>query len=177
MTKLLSVPPSVSDSDNLCIWSPVEAHSFLAFPSFLQSCHSYFIQLFGVFQSKLIGSIMDFDLDVVNPEEEEQEERLESGESLIRHFKIHSGEKLNQLTNATMHLLGQPIWGHIWKGTVEKSQTNATDVTLLLFGQAIWGDIWKRTVEKSQTNATNVTMHLLRQAIWRHIWKRTVEKV
>ena len=52
--------------------------------------------MFGVFQSKLIGSIMDFDLDVVNPEEEEQEEGLESGESLSRHLKIHSGEKLNK---------------------------------------------------------------------------------
>ena len=40
-----------------------------------------------------------------------------------------------------------------------------------LLKHAIWGHIWKCTVEKSQTNATNVTMHLLRQEIWGHIWK------
>ena len=30
-----------------------------------------------------------------------------------------------------------------------------------LLGQEIWGNIWKRTVEKNHTNATNVTLHLL----------------
>ena len=30
-----------------------------------------------------------------------------------------------------------------------------------LLGQAIWGNIWKRTVEKCQTNATNLTLPLL----------------
>ena len=75
-----------------------------------------------------------------------------------------------------MHPLRQAIWGHIWKRTVEKNQTNAASVTLHLLGQAIWGDIRKYTVEKSPTNATNVTLSLLRQAIWGHIWKRRVEK-
>ena len=39
-------------------------------------------------------------------------------------------------------------------------------IILHLLGQAIWGDIWRHTVEKRQTNATNVTMHPLREAIW-----------
>ena len=75
-----------------------------------------------------------------------------------------------------MPLLVQAIWGHIWKDTVEKSQTNATNVTLHLLMQAIWGNIWKCTVEKSQTNATNQILHPHRLAIWRDIWKRTLEK-
>ena len=39
---------------------------------FFKAVHSYLIQLFGIFQSKLSGSIMDFDLDIVNPEEQEE---------------------------------------------------------------------------------------------------------
>ena len=42
-----------------------------------------------------------------------------------------------------MHPLRQTIWGHIWKHTVEKGQTNATSA-------AIWGHIWKHTVVKNQ---------------------------
>ena len=61
---------------------------------FFKAVHSYFIQLFGISKSKLSGSIMDFDLDIVNPEE--QEEGLESSESLRRHLIIQSGEKLNK---------------------------------------------------------------------------------
>ena len=71
-------------------------------------------------------------------------------------------------TNVTLLLLGQAIWGHIWKRTVGKIKTNATNVTLHPFRQAIWGDTWECTVEKSQTNATNVTLHLLGHAIWGH---------
>ena len=44
----------------------------------------------------------------------------------------------------------QPIWGNIWKHTVEKSQTNVANVTMPLLGQLIWGPIWKYMVEKSQ---------------------------
>ena len=36
----------------------------------------------------------------------------------------------------------EAIWGYIWKHTVEKSQTNVTDVTMPLLMQAIWGDTW-----------------------------------
>ena len=75
-----------------------------------------------------------------------------------------------------MLLLMQAIWGHIWKCTAEKDQTNATNVTILLLVQAIWGHIWKHTVEKSQANAISVTMHLLSQVIWGDIWKYTEEK-
>ena len=75
-----------------------------------------------------------------------------------------------------MYPLMEDIWGHIWKRTVEKSQTNATNATMPPLVQTIWGNIWKHTVGKSQTNATSVTLHHLGQAIWEHIWKRTVEK-
>ena len=66
-------------------------------------------------------------------------------------------KKKNQTnaTNETMPLLGQAIWGNIWKYTVEKSQTNATNVIMHPPGQTVWGRIWKRTVEKSQTNAAS----------------------
>ena len=80
------------------------------------------------------------------------------------------------VTYVTLHPPGQTIWGHIWKRTLEKSQTNATNVTIHRLIQALWGDIWKHTMEKSQINATNVTMHPLMQAIWGSIWKCTVEK-
>ena len=42
MTKLLSVPTSVSDLDNLCIWSQDQSHSFWTFSCFLQSCSFIF---------------------------------------------------------------------------------------------------------------------------------------
>ena len=57
-----------------------------------------------------------------------------------------------------MPLLRQAIWEHIWKCTVEKSQTNATNATLHPLRQAIWGHIWKPTEAKSYTNAPSVTM-------------------
>ena len=47
----------------------------------------------------------------------------------------------------------------------EKSHTNATNATMPHLKQATWGHIWKRTVEKGQTNAASVTMYLLRQTI------------
>ena len=75
-----------------------------------------------------------------------------------------------------IHALGQTVWGHIWKHTVEKSQTNATNVTLHPLRQAIWRNTWTCTVGKSQTNVTNVTLHPFRQAIWGNTWKCTVEK-
>ena len=50
-------------------------------------------------------------------------------------------------------------------GTVVKSK-NTTNVTM----QAIWRHIWKRTVEKSQTNAASVTLHPIMQTIWEGIW-------
>ena len=62
--------------------------------------------------------------------------------------------------------LGQAIWGHIWKRTVDKSQTSATNVTMHLLVQAIWEDIWRLTVEKSQTNATSVILGPHWRAIW-----------
>ena len=72
-------------------------------------------------------------------------------------------------TSATMYLPIQAIWGHIWKSTVEKGQTNVIYVTLRLLRQAICGDIWKYTVGKSQTNATN--------ALWRKPhWKWEIKE-
>ena len=46
---------------------------------------------------------------------------------------------LKSWTHVTLPLLAENIWGHFWKHTVEKSQTNATNVTLHLLGHAIWG--------------------------------------
>ena len=54
-----------------------------------------------------------------------------------------------------MPLLRQTIWGHIWKNTSRKSQTNATSVSLAALIQVLWGLIWNYTVEESQTNATS----------------------
>ena len=97
---------------------------------------------------------------------------------------MHSGEKSNKcnqcdyalslyrnVTYVTLHPPGQTIWGHIWKRTLEKSQTNATNVTMPLLGQAIRGHILRCTVEKSQTNATNGTMPALILVHWGNMWK------
>ena len=65
-----------------------------------------------------------------------------------------------------------PMKGH----TTKNKERSATNVTLYLLGQAVWGNIWKHTLEKNQTNATSVTLHHLEKAIWVSIWKRIVEK-
>ena len=75
------------------------------------------------------------------------------------------------VTYVTLHPPGQTIWGHIWKHTLEKSQTNATNVTMPLLGQAIRGHILRCTVKKSQTNATNGTMPALILVQWGNMWK------
>ena len=103
---------------------------------------------------------MDFNLDYINPEEEEGLDKNEEGEGANQPY---SGESLTNATNVIMLPIMHAIWGDIWKGTVEKSQTNAANVTMPPHGQAIWGDIWKHTVKKSQTNATSVIMHPLEQ--------------
>ena len=54
-----------------------------------------------------------------------------------------------------MHRLDWAIWGHIWKHTVGKRQTNAASVNLHPLGLAIWGHIWKHTVENGRKNATD----------------------
>ena len=66
------------------------------------------------------------------------------------------------VTNGSMPPIIKSIWGHIWKHTVEISQTNATNVTMHLLEQTLWGHIWKCTVEKSPTNAINVTCPMRR---------------
>ena len=123
---------------------------------FFKAVHSYFIQLFGIFQSKLSGSIMDFDLDIVNPEE--QEEGLESSESLRRHLIIQSGEKLNKCKQCRFACSHQITLRRHLKNTVEKNQINAINANLPALIQVLRRDISKCTVEK---NSTNVTIHPL----------------
>ena len=90
-------------------------------------------------------------------------------------MKIHCGEKLNKC-NLTLHPFMHIFWGHIWKCTVEKSQTNATSVTLHPFMYMFCGHILKCTVDKSQTNATSVTLNPFMHMFWGHILKCTVDK-
>ena len=45
---------------------------------------------------------------------------------------------------------------------MEKNLRSAANATMLRLMQVPWGHIWKHTVEKSQTNATSVTIPLLR---------------
>ena len=75
-----------------------------------------------------------------------------------------------------MHPLMNPNWRHIWKHTVEKSQTYATNATMHCLRQTLWGHILKDTVEKNQTNAASVTLPALIQVLWGDIWKCTAEK-
>ena len=105
MTKLLSVP--TYNIGTIYLSDPqIEPIYFEPFLVFFRDVHSYLIQLFSIFQSKLFGSIMNLHLDVVNPQEDEQEEGLEPGESFIQHFQI---QIQTNATNGTMYLLGQPI--------------------------------------------------------------------
>ena len=54
----------------------------------------------------------------------------------------------------------QVLWGHIWKHTVEKSQTNAASVIMQPLGQAIWRPTWKNTVDKSEVSPSAVRLYL-----------------
>ena len=81
---------------------------------------------------------MDFNLDYVNPEEEEGLDKNEEGEGANQPC---SGESLTNATNVIMLPIMHAIWGDIWKGTVEKSQTNATSVIMHSLMQAFWGYI------------------------------------
>ena len=60
-----------------------------------------------------------------------QPHRYGSGSNVEGRLRnTNNGGNLKNQTNATMPLLMQVIWGDSWKGTVEKSKTNATNVTL-----------------------------------------------
>ena len=76
------------------------------------------------------------------------------------------GKSRTNATNVTLHPLGQAIWGHILKFTVEKSHTNATNVTLHLPGQSVWGSILKYILVKSQTNVTETAKTPARKGTW-----------
>ena len=76
-------------------------------------------------------------------------------------------------TSVTTLLLGPTILGHIWKHTVEKSQTNVTNVTTPLLRKAISGHIWKRTVEKSHTNVTTSTLSFFSERSFEDKFKNT----
>ena len=69
-----------------------------------------------------------------------------------------------------LHPLRQAVWGHIWKGTVEKRQTNAGSVFLHPLIQVLWADMWKDILEKSQTNAISV---ILRYILCFHHFKKS----
>ena len=99
---------------------------------------------------------MDFDLDIVNPEE--QEEGLESSESLRRHLIIQSGEKLNKCKQCKFACSHQITLRRHLKNTVEKNQINAINANLPALIQVLRRDISKCRVEK---NSTNVTIHPL----------------
>ena len=60
------------------------------------------------------------------------------------------------MPNVTLHL-GQIVWGHIWKLTLEKNPSNAPNVFIHVPIQVISGDIQKDIPEKSKTNANNKT--------------------
>ena len=64
----------------------------------------------------------------------------------------------------------QAIWGHIWKRTMEKSQTNAINVILHCLMQVLWGDFLKSIMEKSQ-NKCNQCDHAFSDpsSLWRHL--------
>ena len=49
------------------------------------------------------------------------------------------------VTYVTLHPPGQTIWGHIWKHTLEKSQSNATKLngTMPALILVQWGNMWK----------------------------------
>ena len=81
---------------------------------------------------------MDFNLDYINPEEEEGLDKNEEGEGANQPY---SEESLTNATNVIMLPIMHAIWGDIWKGTVEKSQTNATSVIMHPLRQAFWGYI------------------------------------
>ena len=77
----------------------------------------------------------------------------------------------------TIHIFVQTLWGVIWKHTAENLKPKKCNLCDFASSQTgnLRRHIWKRTVDNSQTNASNVNMHLLMQAIWGDIWKRTMQ--
>ena len=149
MTKLLSVPTSLSDLDNLVtvIWSPVHAILVRPFYVFFKSAYSY-NSVVCCLPIKTDMSSIDFDLDFVDFEEEEEGlDENEEGEgvnqplggeksnkcnqcdyassradSLRTHLKTHSGEKsnkCNQCDYASFHAYN--LRKHFKTHTREKS--------------------------------------------------------
>ena len=74
---------------------------------------------------------------------------------LRRHLKTNNGEKSNKCNKCDfIYFLGQTSWGHIWKRTVKKSQTNASNATLSIFPyrhvEDSFGNAQRRKVEQMQ---------------------------
>ena len=105
---------------------------------------------------------MDFDLDFVNPEEEEGLDENREGKGVNQ---PHSGDKLskcNQCDYASSHAGNLRI--HLITHSGEKShKCNQCDYKSLCV-EVLRGHL-KHTEEKSQTNAANASMHPVRKAI------------
>ena len=70
-----------------------------------------------------------------------------------------------------MHPLMPALWGHIWKPTVKKSQTNAASVIMHPFTHP-----FEDTFENGhRRNATSVIMYPPSQAIWGGVLKHTCD--
>ena len=87
--------------------------------------------------------------------------------ALNRHWKTHTGERPNKCNQCDYATSCADVLKTHLKTHSGKSQTNATNVTMPILGQAIWGHIWKRTVGRSQIIAINATLHPCMQ--WRKV--------
>ena len=63
------------------------------------------------------------------------------------------------------NIWGKPFEDSFENTQRRKVKTNAANATMHSLGQAIWGHIGKRTMEKSQKNITSVTLHPLQQVV------------
>ena len=69
------------------------------------------------------------------------EQNLENYDFGLKDANVKILKNTDDVMNVTMHLPMQDIWGHIWKRTVEKSQTNATNVALPFLKELHWNHI------------------------------------
>ena len=84
------------------------------------------------------------------------------------HLKTHSGEKSNKCNQCNTQLRKAKKMQSVWLCMLRhKHWCRAfAAAAYLLLHSIILQHIWKHTVEKSQTNAISVTLHAKTQAVW-----------
>ena len=117
-----------------------------SFKNIFEKCHPFFSQLDGSSKRRRtnLKQVMDIDCDKNYLKDDSTAHKCNQCEyissrasNLKAHLKTHSGEKSNKCNQCDYASSQAGHWGHIWRHTVEKSQTSATNVIMHPITQAI----------------------------------------